>query len=241
LLAFNLGDPTFMSYPVSGAVRPEPGAALIGQSTALGDRWHGRRIVRFQVLFEPGALFRLTGVRGLELADAFVDAETVFAAEVHRVRERLGSASHQGEMAAVMDAFLLQLAVRPPQRALPLDRIARRMADGDCTRSLDELARAACFSPRQFYNRFVERIGVGPNTFRRIARMNRVILQKLRDPDSSWLDLAPRLGYYDYQHLVKDFAQFTQRTPAQIVDFERDAKSRTVGFPGWNALIRNDH
>jgi hypothetical protein len=32
-----------------------------------------------------------------------------------------------------------------------------------------------------------------------------------------WLSVAIRIGYNDYQHLVKDFKQFSNRTPNMLL------------------------
>lgn len=82
-----------------------------------------------QVVFQPGALFRLTGLPVHELTDTFVDAEAVFSSELQRVNERLNSTDDSGEMLAIMEGFLHQLIQKNRSDYLPIDRISHLMLD----------------------------------------------------------------------------------------------------------------
>jgi transcriptional regulator GlxA family with amidase domain len=68
-------------------------------------------------------------------------------------------------------------------------------------------------SPRQFNRKFTERIGVGPKLYARLVRYHRAYLFKAAHPAISWPTVAMECGYTDYQHLVRDFRQFTGSTP----------------------------
>lgn len=237
-LDFNLGDLTHLNYVASGVIRPEPRVGLFGQSTETSNRWHGPNLMRFQVLFQPGALFRLTGIPHFELADAPFDADDVFSAEVRRLYERSATARDFAEIVAFAELFLRDRIERSGRRLLPIDRVASLMMRNSCRGSLDDMAGMACLSVRQFYNNFIGRMGVSPRTFRRIARLNHAITYKLAYPSSNWPEIASRLGYYDYQHMVKDFRQFTLHTPGQIVDSELILKRRLLSGPGGGDVVR---
>ncbi len=40
---------------------------------------------------------------------------------------------------------------------------------------------------------------------------------KNAQPDKDWLSVAIDLGYYDYQHLVRDFKEFTNPHPQRFL------------------------
>ncbi|RAI77262.1 hypothetical protein HMF3257_29340 [Spirosoma telluris] len=48
------------------------------------------------------------------------------------------------------------------------------------TRSVDWLAKEVCLSPKQFYQKSVERFGVGPKLFDQIIRFNKAAKLKER-------------------------------------------------------------
>jgi hypothetical protein len=47
----------------------------------------------------------------------------------------------------------------------------------------------------------------------RIIRFNKAVNIKNAYPHRDWLDIAFECGYVDYQHLVKDYKDFTNNTP----------------------------
>ena len=52
---------------------------------------------------------------------------------------------------------------------------------------------------------------------------------KNAQPRLDWLSVAVELGYYDYQHLVRDFKEFTQLTPNAFYDVDTKAPERAFG------------
>ena len=83
--------------------------------------------------------------------------------------------------------------------------------------SLDWLAGQACLSPRQLERKFVERVGVGPKLFSRIARFHQAFLWKEAHSGTDWLSVAVRFGYTDFHHLFKDFREFAGVTPNSLL------------------------
>jgi AraC-like DNA-binding protein len=45
-----------------------------------------------------------------------------------------------------------------------------------------------------------------------------------------YLSIALELGYHDYQHMVRDFREFTSLTPNQFAQHESQAPERTFGL-----------
>ena len=52
---------------------------------------------------------------------------------------------------------------------------------------------------------------------------------KNRHPERDWLTIALHCGYYDYQHLAKDYKEFTGYTPSAFADIENNAPERSFG------------
>jgi len=55
-------------------------------------------------------------------------------------------------------------------------------------------------------------VGVGPKTWARVYRMQRV-LRYLRTDEQTWADLAARAGYADQAHLTRELKELTGLTP----------------------------
>ena len=174
-----------------------------------------------KVSFQPGALFRLLGVPMHLLTDRAADLEAIVGKAVKDVNERLPEASNYAAMIQLVEAFLLKKAATCRHDLLPIDRVATQMLNPLAYHQLDQLAQDACLSVRQFERKFRERVGVSPKLFTRIGRFAQAYKLREADPTRSWGDIAYACGYYDPNHLVKDFQQFGGTSPGQLFGEER--------------------
>lgn len=229
-LAFYPKDPEKIEYGFDGNLLGKPCSTLNGQYSIVTNRHVGLDFMVFQVKFQPGALFRLTGIPSHELTNAFVDAEAVFSSEIRLVNERLSYTRHYTEMIPIVENFLLYLVNRARRRDLrPIDKVSRFMLQHPAVVSLDWLADQACLSQRQFYRQFMEREGISPKLYARIARFEYAMKRKNAQPTKDWLSVALELGYYDYQHLVRDFKEFTSLTPNGFLLADGHSPERAFG------------
>lgn len=238
-LAFYPRDTETVEYADSGRRVSKARSALIGQPTVVTNRYVGRHFFLIQVVFQPGALFRLTGLPVHELTNTFVDAEAVFSTELRLVNDRLSSTDDYREMIGIVETFLQRLIrcrTGPYSRYddLPIDRVTQHLLNtppGQAPmRSVDWLAKEACLSTKQFYRKCVERMGISPKCYDRIIRFDQAVKINNAQPAKDWLSIAVDLGYYDYQHLVRDFKEFTTLTPTAFARQEGQAPERAFGI-----------
>lgn len=228
-LTFFPKDPEKIEYGFDGKPIESPRSRLYGQHTIATNRHVGRDFMVFQVQFQPGALYRLTGIPSHELSNTFVDAEAVFSKEIRLVNERLSYTRHYTEMISIVEDFLFYLINRSKKQLLPVDKVSRLIVERTGNISLDWLADQACLSQRQLYRQFMEREGVSPKLYARVARFEHIMKLKNAQPHKDWLTIALELGYYDYQHLVRDFKEFTHLTPNGFLIAEGKAPERAFG------------
>jgi AraC-like DNA-binding protein len=208
---FVRGRPNIVN-PLTGEFQVAPPVAIFGQQMKRCNVHLAPEFLMFRVHFQPGALFRMLNIALYEFGEAYFDAELVLGRDVRDASEHLATARSYAEMVAAVEAYLLCMA-GSAKHILPVDRAAAQLTADPMHASLDCLARQACLSPRQFHRKFTERIGVGPKLYSRLVRFNRAYLFKAAHPTVAWPTVAIRFGYTDYQHMVKDFRQFTNATP----------------------------
>jgi AraC-like DNA-binding protein len=167
----------------------------------------------FLIEFQPGVLYRITGIPFYELTNTDIDAEAIFSNQIRLVNERLNSTDNYEEMIQIVEQFLLRLVTNIKRDAHPLDTVANLIVTQPQNTQLVRLASEAFLCTRQFERKFKERQGISPKLFSRIARLNKAIRIKYNHPNEDWLSVALDCGYHDYQHLVKDFQDFTSATP----------------------------
>ena len=76
------------------------------------------------------------------------------------------------------------------------------------------LARILGLGERQLERLFDERVGVGPKSLARIARIQG-LLRRL-GPRTQWSSLAAEMGWSDQAHLVRDLRDLAGLTPSEL-------------------------
>ncbi len=228
-LAFYPKDTEKIQYSIDNESISKPRSTLNGQYSNVTYRHVGRDFMVFQVQFQPCALYKLTGIPSYELANNFIDAEAVFSKEISLVNERLSYTNNYNEMIPIVEDFLLYLINKSKKRNLPIDNVSRIILENSGNVSLDRLAEQACVSQRQFYRQFIEREGVSPKLFARITRFDNAVRLKNANPNTDWFEIALKLGYFDYQHLVRDFKDFTKLTPNGFLFAQEKGPERVFG------------
>lgn len=206
---------------------------IVGQQLTRYNITLNTNYLMLKVSFRPGALFRLLGVPMHLLADGYADLESITGKAVKEVNERLPEATTYAAMIRLIDEFLLHKAAQCRQDILPIDRVAQKLLNPAAYHQLDQLASDACLSIRQFERQFRQRVGISPKLFSRIARFAQARKLREANPNRSWLDIAYGCSYYDPNHLVKDFQQFTGTTPTQLFADERACDAFFDQFDRW--------
>ncbi|RAK70545.1 AraC family transcriptional regulator [Hymenobacter edaphi] len=229
-LAFYPRDAEDVAYPDGPARQAKPRAVLIGQHAVVSHRYVGRRFLALQVVLQPGALYRLTGIPQPLLTNTYVDAEAVWGAELRALNERLSGLASWPEMLPHVEAFLLTRVARSRGAAHPVEAAAQRLLLAPAGLSLAALADYACLSPRQLNRQFEQRLGVSPHLYARISRFDRAFRFKNSHPDLDWLSVAVACGYHDHQHLAKDYRAFTGHSPSAFFQLDNQAPERQFGL-----------
>jgi transcriptional regulator GlxA family with amidase domain len=78
--------------------------------------------------------------------------------------------------------------------------------------------------------KFLDRTGVTPKLFARLVRFDRAFREKNLNPLRDWRSIAFDCNYYDYQHLVRDYKEFTGLKPTDFHQLENQAPERSFGL-----------
>lgn len=204
-------------------------SAFVGQHNQVSFRHVGQHFLVLQVVLQPGALFRLTGISAQALTNTYMDAESIFSNELRALNSRLSGVEHYSEMVGMIEDFLIRQVKKQRKEFHIIDDVNKLMLVQSTATSVDKMASAACLSVKQFERKFIERVGLTPKYFSRIVRFERAYRTKNAQPFKDWLTIALECGYHDYQHLAKDYIEFTGQTPGAFHLLDMKAPERTFG------------
>ncbi|UYQ93190.1 helix-turn-helix domain-containing protein [Chitinophaga horti] len=227
-LSFYPRDTETAQYAHSGTTYEKIPVVLFGIQHEVSQRFVGHDFLLFQVVFRPGALYRITGIPSHELANCYLDATTIFNTnELKEVNEKLAATDNFREMINIVERLLGNMKVCKDEH--PMDTIGNLVLTADKPLSIDWLAKESCLSLRQYERKFLDRMGASPKYFQKVVRFENAFRMKNRYPQLDWLTIAVHCGYHDYQHLVKDYKTITGQTPRDFHLLDLSAPERVFG------------
>ena len=228
-LAFYPFDTETVQFNNSNRREQHIPVVLYGQFDEVTHRMIGNHFLVFQIIFYPGALYRLTGMPANEMHNEYIDATIVFGNQLYEVNEQLALAKDYEAMIGVANKFIRQLINTCKKAKRPIDDACSLLLRSDNC-SVEQIARASFLSIRQLERQFKERTGVNPKLYERIIRFDRAFRLKNSRPDFDWLRIAIETGYHDYQHLSKAYKDFTGLSPTGFHALEEKAPERLFGL-----------
>ena len=79
--------------------------------------------------------------------------------------------------------------------------------------AISNLSHTLNTSERSLERIFRERVGLSPKKFARIVRFQNILRTIENVPDSKMLDAALTFGYFDQSHMIRDFREFSGKSP----------------------------
>ena len=228
-LSFYPRDTETVEYTNSGTKIKNLKTVLFGQQSEVTNRYVGKDFLVFQVVFSPGGLYRLTGIPSHQLNNCYFDAEIIFEKSIKEVNDKLNDAANFSEMVVVVESFLLKQINRGVKELHRLDQVSSLILKTDKVLNVEWLAKESCLSLRQYERKFIERMGVSPKYFSKVVRFENAFRMKNKEPYLDWLSIAIRCGYYDYQHLTKDYKTFTNQNPTDFHLLDNASPERKFG------------
>lgn len=228
-LQFYPKDTETVKYPDNNTLVSNKQVTVTGQHIVLNHRYVGNQFLSLQVVFQPGALYRLSGISMQEITNHYLDAGDIFGKQVYKVNERLYYARSYESMIAIIELFLLKLASESKKDKHAVDIAGMQMLLQEENFKLDHFIKESCLCHRQFDRKFKERTGIAPKQFLQVTRFDKAFRMKNRHPKLDWLSIALHCGYHDYQHLAKDYLTFTGYTPQQFFLIDSQAPERAFG------------
>lgn len=216
----SLSDPLEVAAGVDGGapVTRFGGVAggLMSRSVAIH---HDGRRQGVQVSLTPLGARAVYGMPASALADRLVPLDELLGALGVELVDRLRAATTWAARFAALDELLLR-AVGRGAGGERLPRVRPEVAEA--WRSLvaargrvrvSAVAAELGWSRRYLTERFRDEVGLSPRTFARVLRFEYAHELATAHTPLPWADVAALSGYADQAHLVRDWGEFTGRSP----------------------------
>ncbi len=164
------------------------------------------------VRFRPGRARSILGLSPREFTDNFISLEDLWPRRGKELRIRM----QEAKSAAHRFQTLRHALGMPEEAANPVQRAIAALSSAHGDLDLDGLASQANLSSRQFRRRCHQETGLTPKHLCRILRFRRAQQLAAGASKVNWSRIAAETGYFDQAHLIRDFREFTGRTPASV-------------------------
>lgn len=211
-LILNFRDRFFQH--VDGSRQVQPLNFIVGQMTGPILISPSGSVELLGIRFQPGGTRVFLSTPAHEITDEVV-ALADFSSRLERDLLAVCERHHTLRMrAGALDSYLCAQLANTNSDSQILD-LAKTIVDQGGVISVDRLASDAGVSNRQLERRFLREVGLGPKLLARIVRFQEVF-RAVEQCDAAWATVAVECGYYDQAHLIRDFNQFAQQTPAVL-------------------------
>jgi AraC-like DNA-binding protein len=165
--------------------------------------------------FKPTGLFWLFGISPARITDSFGAAYDLLSPPVIRLHEQLQEAKNNAEIFQLANNYLqATLQAHNYKQAAPcLLKVTEFLFSQHNKYSVRQLAYSANMTLKTFERKFLEQVGVYPKLYERIRRFNTALNLKKAHPKASWTMICFLSGYYDQNHFIKEFIEFTGMSP----------------------------
>ena len=190
--------------------------AVVGLATQFNGlmRFNGQYKC-FLIQFAPTGLSKIFGLPSQEITNTIYAADELFGRAAKELLDQLQNASSLEGMASFADKFLTDFIGKKKYVHL-LDGITKISNELPTLKGIlrpVEYADRVNMSLRNFERKFHEQVGISAKMYARLLRFNEAIKLKMQQPGKDWVSIAFECGYYDYQHMVKDFKEFADASP----------------------------
>jgi AraC-like DNA-binding protein len=206
----------FRAIDQNGLSKIQPSQFLVGQMTRpifIVPTGEARLI---GIRFHPGGTFPFIDIPLGEAIDSVIELGAISSGLARELLTATDRESALRDQIAALQAVLVNRLGKSKKESRLLGLAASIVQSAGLV-SVDELASQAAMSSRQLRRRFLQEVGIGPKLLCRLLRFQRVFAAVDRE-DHEWAGVAFECGYYDQAHLIKDFRQFANQTPAALRD-----------------------
>ncbi|QHT70630.1 AraC family transcriptional regulator [Rhodocytophaga rosea] len=221
-IVFNGGDPYYLQNKKYEKLLV-PQQFVAGQAIYSYKLFLQGTISQAGIVLKPAALATLFDLPTYQYTEERIDLTQVFPATlIHKYKALLASASQAIEKVKLLESFTLHYYQTNQPRPDFIDKAADLIMLKNGMLNVKEMMEGVYMSRRNFERQFFKKVGLSPKYYARIRRMAYLFHQIAGKQKVNWPLLLNQSTYYDQSHFIKDFIEFTGRTPQQYLEENKE-------------------
>jgi AraC-like DNA-binding protein len=217
-IVFNAGDPYFLQNKKYEKLAV-PKAFIAGHAIYSYKLFFNGVISIAGIVFKPAALATLFNLPTYEYTEERHDLNRVFKPQpVSILSEQLKNETDPKRKAKLLEAFVLQRYNSHHPQTDFIDEAANLIVAKNGILQVNDLLQNIFMSRRNFERRFFKKVGLSPKYYARIRRIGYLMNMIAGKKKADWATIFSECEFYDQSHFIKDFMEFTGRTPKQYLE-----------------------
>jgi AraC-like DNA-binding protein len=183
--------------------------------------WFKGDFIMFCVRFKPNGFFSVFGIPQRVLTNALLPIDNILGNDAGLLIEQLESSKDVYEMGELMNNYLTKkmLLQKHSNYTNTIAHISNTIIRNKGVANIDALAYSTSMSLRTLERRFSDEVGMPMKLLARISRFNNAVNTKMLHPEKNWTTITYECGYYDQMHMIKDFKEFSSKTPEELFKY----------------------
>jgi len=171
------------------------------------------------IVFKPAGLSTFWGLDSFEFTEERAELFTVLHQDyVRKYVDQIKQVDEGVEKVKLMEELLLHHYKLTKPEPDYIDKAANTIVEKWGMLHVQQLIKESCMSRRTFERRFFQKVGLSPKYYARIRRIGYVCSLFIGKKKVNWPEIFYEAGFYDQAHFIKDFEEFTGRTPQQYLN-----------------------
>ena len=217
-IVFNCGDDYFLQNKKYEKLAV-PKQFIAGQSVYSYKLFLNGNISIAGIVFKPAGLASLFDLPTFEYTEERVPLTKVFRPSfITPFIEKIENAAEANEKIKLLEELVLIHYNKNKPKPDYIDLAANLIIEKNGMINVTGMMKDAFMSRRNFERKFLKKVGLSPKYYARILRISYIFLQIAGKKKADWGSLFSTCEFYDQSHLIKDFIEFTGRTPQQYLE-----------------------
>lgn len=216
-IVFNSGDSYFLQNKKYERLEV-PREFISGQSIYSYKLFLDGHINITGIVLKPTALASIFQLPVFEYMEERISLSQVLSPLlINSTASHISSATDENEKVRIAERFMLDALAKITPEQDAVDEAANLIVEKNGMVDVTELISNAFMSRRNFERKFFKKVGLSPKYYARVRRVSHLMNLIAGKKKVDWASVFTECEYYDQSHFIKDFLEFTGRTPQQYL------------------------